>query len=141
MSLRPGPPVLDVERQHRPRWRGFHVLSVLGGEKAQSPFSLSALVEDPAPSVNPNPPQVGPVVLVMVDEERDGAIGPDVLEPTQIERRLGLGVDGRVHGAGMENEATRDDVRSTVGARRGQVPDPGVGQPSPSGVTIHDARI
>lgn len=114
---------------------------IFGCQKAERALTLITLFDHPPRSINPDPPQSGPVLVIVVHEERERRICLQILESAQDERRFGLGVYRGVHGAGVQEEATRDDVRSNVGGHRGQMPDPCVGQSLPRYSAIHDTRI
>ena len=63
-----------------------------------------------ARAVDPDPPQVGPLLVVVVDQQSHLAVGPDVVQPLQGQGGLGLGVHGRVDPVAVQDEAAGDDV-------------------------------
>src|SRR5581483_6519935 len=73
---RPLAPLLDLDRDHRPGRRPVAVLRVLGGQELHRP----AILHDPRPPPQPHPPELRPVVFVVVDQHLDLGARVDVLQ-------------------------------------------------------------
>ena len=88
--------------------------------------------------VDPDPPERGPVVVVVVDQQRRLGVGGEVVEAAQRQGRLGLDVvDGGEHDLTVEDEAARHHVRTALGRHRGQPAHPGLGQSGPHRGLVH----
>src|SRR6185312_11860036 len=110
----PGPPGRQFDRDDRARWRLPRVVVVLLSQAFEGQPDLVPRLDHPGGSVDPHPPQRGPVLFVVINQEchvRDGAY---VLETAQGQRGLRLGVDGREHNVPLEGEAARHHVRAAV---------------------------
>ena len=105
----------------------------------------TAVVDDAGPAVHPHPPELVPVVVVVIGEERDPRVLPDVAEPLQLHRRLRLVVDRDVDQVVIDRERDRHQIRLPVGPGRRQPRHPCGGQPLPRfalpSVAPHDCRI
>ena len=84
---------------------------------------LGTGVDDPGVGVDAHPPELGPVVRVVVDQERGGRIGLEVAEPLEMGGRSSVGVDRRVERVAA-GEAARHHVRAAVGGRGREPTDP-----------------
>jgi hypothetical protein len=73
---------LDVEGHNRSRWPRVPILLVLGGQEIQSAPILVAVFDHTPRSIDPDPPQSRPVLVIAVDEQRGGRVRPQILEST-----------------------------------------------------------
>lgn len=71
-------------------------------------------VEDLGGAAEEDPPEFGPVVAVLVDEERGSGVFPDVTEAADFGGGFGFLVDGDVEGSGVEGEDDGDEVGECV---------------------------
>ena len=76
---------------------------------------LLAAVEHACVAAEPHPPEPGPVVVVVVDEDRHLRPAAGVLDPAQRPRPLRLRVNGRVERVADEREHNWDKVWAPVG--------------------------
>ena len=122
-----------------PRRRRVAVLRVARGEQPAGVRRLGVGgVEQPRDPVRPCPPQRGPVVLVVVGEQRDRRVVRDVPQPREPHRRLRLDVvDRAVDPPAVDGEDDRDEVRAAVGARRREARDAGGGESRPCLGRVH----
>ena len=87
------------------------LLAVLRVLRAQE-LERALVVVDHAPaSPEPHPPQLRPVVVVVVDDDLDARVALDVGEASELPRPLRLLVDGRIERVAVEREADRNDAR------------------------------
>src|SRR5208282_5270643 len=86
------------------------VLRILVAQAAQGRHVLLGSFDDPRASVNQDEGQMRPVLLVMIDQQRDARVLGDIAHP--LERRsgpaLGLLVDYEVEIRGVEPETDRN---------------------------------
>src|SRR5438105_12761406 len=76
----PGSGRRDVDGHHRAGRAHGAVLGVLGAEQRDGPLMLRPVRQHPGRAVKAHPPQLSPVVLVVVDQEADRRSGPDVVQ-------------------------------------------------------------
>lgn len=81
-------------------------------------LGLSSVIHNAGRAVGAHPPQLAPVVLVMVRENGDRGIGRDVLQALKVRRPFCFCVDREVKGVSVYRENKRHDVRSSVIADR-----------------------
>ena len=140
--VRPALPPIGGDHHHRSGRRVGAVLPVLRLQRGNGALAFFVIrtgrgrVEHPRRTVDAYPPELAPVVCVVVDEQRDRSSGPDVREALERERRLGLAVDRRVDGVADEREATRHQMWTSVGPDRRQS-----GHPRPTEPGAHLCRI
>src|SRR3954469_2897764 len=145
-SIRPARPSIGPDRDHRSaRWIGL-VLRVFGHQQLNS---RQLLVQHPRDAIHPDPPQMRPVLVVLIHHYGDPLVGGDVPQPPQGGRRLRLLVDRDEQFVAVHDVRHRYDVRPQVGADSRQPPHPGSRHPSPAGrfvqshtptLTIHVPR-
>jgi probable F420-dependent oxidoreductase len=87
-------------------------------------LGLRAAVENTRVATEANPPEPRPVVLVVIDEDRDVGPPAGVLDPPQRARALRLRVDRRVERVAVEREHDRDEMRTAIVVDRGEASDP-----------------
>src|SRR5581483_3197778 len=117
-SVRRGGPAADggdVDGHDRTGRGSGPVLGVLGTEHGDRRTVLGPLDEDPRCTVEADPPQLRPVVLVVVDEQAHRRVDGDVLQPAQRRRPLGFVVDHGVGDVAVDGEAARHEMRPPVG--------------------------
>jgi len=124
ITLWPRPPALNLQGDHVTRRRRLPVRPVLPRQPLQRPVSLLPALHHPSVAIHPNPPEQRPVLVVVVNQERAGRVGPQVLQSPERKGGLGFGVDGRVDGVAVEDEAAGDDVREAFGGDGGDVGPP-----------------
>lgn len=122
---------MDVNRDHRTGGSGFSISRIPPREKLDCAMGLGVVGDDASRAVGAHPPEPGPVLLVMIDEHRDGGIRGDVLQALEIRGALGFGVDREVQLVAIEREDDRHDVRSPIVAYGRKACDPGVGNAAP----------
>jgi probable F420-dependent oxidoreductase len=86
---------------------------------------LLATVEHARSPLEPNPPELVPIVGVVIDEDGDVGVRPDVLDSLERGRPLRLRIDRRVERVLLEREDDRDEMGTAVRADRRQARDPG----------------
>jgi hypothetical protein len=67
-------------------------LLIFGGKKAESALTLITVFDLTPGSINPDPPQSRPILVMVVHEKRKRRNRLQILESAQLERRFGLGV-------------------------------------------------
>ena len=77
----------NVDRDGRTRWRIAQVLLVLHPEQLKCPAPLVTGLENPSRSINPDPPQDGPVLCVKIDKKRSQRKCPKVANPLERIRK------------------------------------------------------
>lgn len=127
-SARPPRNPVHGDRNHRPGGARLRVLLVPPRQQVECVLRLWAILDDPRRPVDSNPPQPGPVVLVMVDQDADSGVRGQVLQPLQLARSLWLRIDGKVEDVALHGEGDGHQVRLTVGTGRGQPSDRRVGE-------------
>ena len=107
--------------------------SVLGVPRHQlgKPVGCLIAAQDRGRTVGPHPPQLRPVVLVVVDQQRAPGFGRDVGQPLQPHSALRLGVDRGVNGVTDQGKDHRHEMWLTIGADRRE-PRHGAGGEPPS---------
>jgi len=91
-------------------------------------------------SVNPDPPQRSPVLLVVVGHQRDAGVCFDVDQSLETIGGLGFVIDHCDHGVLHQGERNRDDVGLSAGANSGEMPDSGSAEPKEGFSAIHSTR-
>jgi hypothetical protein len=71
-------------------------------------------------AVHPNPPQPIPVVLVVIDKDRNPRVRHEVADAFEVGGPFGLGVDGEVERLLIEREGDRHYMRLSVNTDGGQ---------------------
>src|ERR1700675_1371214 len=128
------PPVEDAGRRDPDERAGFSgemeraVLGVLGDEEVDGPREFGAAGQDVRPALEDDVTETRPLLVVFVDDERDGRVVGDVAEATEVTRALGLGVDGGVDPLAVEGVADGHAERAAGSVRRGQPAHPAVAQ-------------
>jgi hypothetical protein len=77
-------------------------------------------------AVGTHPPELPPVVLVMVRENRDRGIDGDVPEALEVRRRFWFCVDREVQRVSIHRKNNRHDVRPSLIAHRRKASDLGL---------------
>ena len=95
-------------------------LAVLRVLRAQELERALVALDDAGPAAQPHPPELRPVVVVVVDDDLDARVALDVGEAREPPRPLRLLVDGRVERVAVEREADGDDARRAVRPDRRQ---------------------
>jgi hypothetical protein len=103
-------------------------------------LSVGVGLEDASLAVGAGPPELVPVVVVVVGEEGYPRVLADVAEPAEVGRGLGLVVDGDVDLVAVDPERDRHDVRLPVVAGRGEPGDAGPGE-SPAGFGVGKLHV
>jgi len=98
------------------RWLGA-ILLVLRRQQLERVRTLVAAVENACAAAHTNPPELPPVLLVVVDEDRHVGTCARVLDPAKRARSLRLLVDRRVERVALDYEHDRDEMRPPVGIR------------------------
>ena len=114
-----------------PAGRIVAVLLVPLGERVDRVRDRALVFDDARPAVDADPPELVPVVGVVVGQQRDPGVLPDVAEALQLRRRLRLVIDGDVDQVVIDGERDRHQIRLPVRARRRQPGHPRAGQPGP----------
>ncbi len=102
------------------------VLRVLVGQSFE-PLWLW-LMADRSFTIGADPPQVGPVVAVVMNENRYGGVVFDVLDPGELFTGLGFVVDGGNQVTRHHHEHDRDGVGPSIGTDGGQDAKPSCGK-------------
>jgi probable F420-dependent oxidoreductase len=106
----------DVDREDRRARRHVAVLRVFGAEELDRAIRLGAAVQHARTAIEPNPPELVPVVVVVVDQDGHIRVLANVLDPLQPRRALRLRIDGRVERVPVERVHDRHQVRAAVRA-------------------------
>src|SRR3954449_7951539 len=101
---RPRAPRAHIERDDGAGRTVAAVLLVFGGEELEGGGELGTRRDDPRLGVHPHPPELGPVVRVVVDDEGGDRVRLDVANPLEPCRRLRLRVDRGVEGVAARRE-------------------------------------
>ena len=138
--MRPGRPAGDLvghQHDHRRHGAGRRV----GGEGGRQPLELLGrrlgLV---GVAVHPHPPELRPVVVVVVDEQHGAVVGLEVAQPLEPRTRLRLhGVDRDDDLVAVDHEHHRHRVDATISVHRPEHPVARGGEllPAPVGVHLH----
>lgn len=121
LMSRPPVPALDGDGDHGTRDGDVPVLGVLAFEQRLGSLVLLPVADNPATAIGANPPQLRPIVVIVVDEHCSRLVPTQVLEPLELERRLRLGVDAGIDRVPVENKAAWNDVGSPVRAHAGKM--------------------
>src|SRR3984893_11704839 len=116
----PGRPALHNDGDDGPVERNSLVLKVFLAKQGVAGGHLLAAVVDRRYPVGAHPPQLRPIVVVVVDEHAHLRVGLDVGQPAKTLCGLTFGVDGGVHHVVVDREDDRDQVRCAVGPDRGK---------------------
>jgi hypothetical protein len=120
-SCGPGAPAIDGDDDHRPRRRLRLVVRVLRDQSGHPRSTLSRPNRhEPRPPVHSDPPQCGPVLLIVVDEQAHPRVRLDVRQPPQRPRRLRLRVHGGPDRVPHHSKDNRHEVRATARRHRGE---------------------
>src|SRR5687767_9197668 len=84
------------------------VLRLLVDQKVDRPGELTAVGEDIGAAIDDDVTEPGPLLVVLVDDQRDPRILLDVTQAPELPRPLGLGVDGGVEAGAIEDVAHGD---------------------------------
>lgn len=101
----------------------IRVLGVLGREQVDRVNSLDGIGDDGGLAGGSNPPQVRPILLVVVEQELSGGVRLDVGQPLEKLSRFRLVVDRRIDQVTCDHEADRHQVRATGGGDGGETAD------------------
>ena len=110
----PAAPLENVYCKHRSAWGLASVPFVLLDEQPESPLGLLARIEHPRASPKAHPPELAPVIFVVVDEDGHVRSLAGVRDAAKFERALRFRVDGRVKRLAIEDEDDRHEVRAPV---------------------------
>ncbi len=120
-SCGPGAPAIDGDDDHRPRRRLRLVVRVLRDQSNHPRSTLSRPNRhEPRPPVHSDPPQCGPVLLIVVDEQAHPRVRLDVCQPPQRPRRLWLRVHCGPDRVPHHSKDNRHEVRATARRHRGE---------------------
>ncbi len=120
-SCGPGAPAIDGDDDHRPRRRLRLVVRVLRDQSDHPHSTLSRPNRhEPRPPVHSDPPQCGPVLLIVVDEQAHPRVRLDVRQPPQRPRRLRLRVHCGPDRVPHHSKDNRHEVRATARRHRGE---------------------
>src|ERR1035437_2222353 len=119
-ASRPNRPACDLEGDHRPWDRDGFILGVLDRQGVLGALFFGCRSNDSRRTVKTHPPQMCPVLVIMVNEQTSRWIRLDVLKPAQLQSRLRLCIDGRVHDLIDKREANGDEMRPPVECDRAQ---------------------
>lgn len=134
----PAGPALDCYCDYRAVQRNRLVLSIFGAQQAVCGAHHLAIAMNRGDPVGPDPPQLGPIIGIAVDEHAGPWIVLEIGEPAQPLRRFPLRVDGGVDNVctgrlgrapSAEREYDRHQVGCAVGRAGGQSCDGGLGKP------------
>src|SRR5579862_2214948 len=89
-KLRPNHPRRDLEGDYRPGNGDILVLWVLGCQGGFSAIYFGCRSNDSGGPIEAYPPQVRPVLVIVINKQTGRWILPDVLKPTEIQGRLRL---------------------------------------------------
>ena len=117
--------MLDGDGDHGTWDSDVSVLGVLALEQRPGSLVFLPMVDNPAMALGADPPQFGPVVVIVVDEHRSCWVPTQVLESLKLQCRFRLGIDGRLDRVPVENETARHDMGSSVGPDGRQMGDLG----------------
>lgn len=92
----PAGPALDCYCDYRAVQRNRLVLSIFGAQQAVCGAHHLAIAMNRGDPVGPDPPQLGPIIGIAVDEHAGPWIVLEIGEPAQPLRRFPLRVDGGV---------------------------------------------
>ncbi len=76
---------------------------------------------DPRQAVGARPPELRPVLVVVVGEHADARVGLDVHKPLQPGRPFALVIDGAIERVAVERETDRHEMGGSVRPQRGEV--------------------
>jgi len=76
-------------------------------------------------TVEPNPPQPVPLVLVMVDENGDRRVRRDVAKALEVGRSFRLGINGEVQNLPVKGKGNRHEMWSPITAHGCHARNPG----------------
>ncbi len=82
--LWPSHPRSDLDGDDRSRNRDVTVLGVLGHEGALRTLCFGWRISDSRFPIHSHPPQKGPILVIVVDQQTSRRSRPDVLQPTKI---------------------------------------------------------
>jgi hypothetical protein len=115
---RPSHPSFDVKGQDRAGGWLVAVLRVLVAQPAYRPLGLRAVVDRASASVESDPPESGPVLVVLIDQQARNPGGHDVADSLKASVSLGLVVDGGVNNIIRNDKADGHEMRAAVSAYR-----------------------
>ena len=119
----------------------IYVLRILCGQSIDRALGLlGAGVENLRMSVDADPPERGPVVVVMIDQQACALRLGDVPEPAKSGRGFRFVVDTGLDGAADQDEYQRHDVRNAGRICRCQVSHPRGFKSCSRVVHIHSVR-
>ena len=118
------------------------VLGTGGISKPAQPsrLPLCAVFDHLCHPVDPDPPQSGPIVVVVIDKEADPGVGRDVRQPLQLGRRLRLVIDHVDDLVRVEGKGDRDQMWTAVWSNCGEMGDRGALQPRQRLSAVHSHR-
>ena len=133
---RPPPPAGDVHGHRGPGGGSLRCCGYLSAnsERALRSSSVPSTRTRPPPG-EAHPPELRPVLVPVVDDERRRRVVRQVDDALQRQRPLGLAVDDPVPTVDLavQGEAARDQVHGSVGVERRHPADPGRGHAGPHG--------
>src|SRR6266850_2559922 len=100
---RPASQPVDVYRDHRTLGSIRSILRVTVREEVGGMAGLFAVGDDTRRAVGSHPPELAPVVLVVVHENGDRGIGRDVFQSLEVRRDLWFGVDREVQSVAVKH--------------------------------------
>src|ERR1700682_429376 len=118
-----------MDRNDRTLRSFAHVLLVFVRKQLNGAFRLSAVGDHARSAVGANPPELAPVVFVVVGENRDSGIGRDILQALEVRRLLWFRVDREVERISVDGKNNRHDVRPSLFIYRREASDHRVGKP------------
>src|SRR6202171_5757037 len=86
------------------------MLLVFARKQLDGAFGFRAVGDHARGAVGANPPELAPVVLVVVREDRDRRIGRDVLPALKVRRLLWFRIDRELERVFIDGENNRHDV-------------------------------
>src|ERR1700704_2390509 len=107
----------------------------------QSAIDVGGLGHDSRTSVEPNPPELLPILLVVVDEDGDHGVVSDVSQAFEVGGPFGFGVDREVESLLVDSKADRHYVWPQVRARRRQTRDARRRDPAPHFGRVHERSL
>src|SRR5437763_516153 len=112
------------------------VLLVPADQQIYCALRFGLVAEYSRRAFDPHPPELAPVLLVMVEQHGDRRVGRDVAQALKVGRALGLCVDREIDALPFDRKGDRDDVWSSPRSSRRQAGDARVGN-TPS----HNRRV
>jgi hypothetical protein len=112
------------------------VLGISVGQQVDGMLRFGRVIDEARGAVDADPPELPPVIFVVVNEDGYRGIGRDVPQALEVGGALGLGVDRKVKSFAVGREGDRDNVRPSIRRRRRQV-----GDLRPSQALLHFSEL